>query len=832
MASGLVAKKIALFELKPENSEHQCRLKRKHAIRRKKYRGKERRIITCKGTSMIALSTSDEHLNLLKDSDDDTCSLSSHYYHQTCSDQLSASCSALFDLVSLESPESCSIFEHSSAQNAQDIPRSKRFIFKSSGSKDKKISNRLNIIDIDIEIKIEQKEQRNSSPLSVDVVSCEMPEYEPLNDEKRATDSIIKSEAIVSLAPSVSLTTETIRLKASLGDCPKEAKNDRSDYHCTKCSHDSPSSANVSNNEPVKHVSIHNKDSEVKANKGHTCDATSEVITRNGSPEPLYENIFSFVPPPPVTLRVPPLPPRRLFGDSFTTNYSCLPTDLSKERRNTHNLNNKNISSLKNSAASKLNEDTNQVKMQTTRLPVNDHIVEALKIEDTADCCTSSTTNKRRHITDHGGNLLSSATIKPETITCLNLKETTTTTAAVVTDPLDFVLRKSDDELELEGTNHENDDDEPYYEDLYDYYNGSELGNKSDVTNTILGLFRDQLNSLEQNVADEVEYCDCSTILTFMNPEIKRNSTPTNISPNVNCNQIDFQQFLSERASCQDSLSIRSYAIYDDCVGVEEAVLSNPSVDSEKELTDGNVNQYNISSSDDIVSQPKYCSSQIPTFASNTNTATTCQKNGFATNIMSTDYIKSKITKASTHGCWQKVTSSPVGAVTEASQKNPYSSTHPLTSARQASTLSSNLLSMFPSLSTSKTKLVEPKGEANKEQFEQESAEASHVQNGRPSSSSTQVIAENERNVSKTTIAETSGANLGSLYSCGLFNTTSYNGIYKCSKPRFGGRPIIAHPLDNEQGYVDNQEKNNDDDAHICQRSDDAHERNEKGKMG
>lgn len=848
MASGLVAKKIALFELKPQSLEQQCRLKRKHAIRRKKYRGKERRIVTREGTSMIALSTSDEHLNLLlKDSDEDTCSSSLHY-HQSCSSHLSASCSALFDLVSVES-SSESGGTADDTTHMEIIPRSKRLIFKSSGTKDNKISKRLNIIDIDIEIKIEQKEQRNGSPVTIDVIPCGGDEYEQFCDSV-GKKGFLKSGTIAALPP-VAVTTDRIRLTASVDDSTHVTKDHSANYHCTKCSHDATIPANDNNNELLKDGSSNNKDYSKRTNKVTSCSGNDNKGIKNSnnfSPEPLYENIFSFVPPPPVSLGAPPLPPKRLFGDSFTTNYSCLPAaGLSEYKRKTEILDNKTISPTscaKNSA----NKDKKAIKSPPLIVPsfAQTEKTELANISSASNCskkltmktttaddadCRYPKTNKTEYITGHSGNSLSSTIKAVETIPASCPNESTTKAAR---DSPVVCPHQNDDNKEFSGvsaTDHDNDefvdgedDEEPYYEDLYDYCNGSEIGNGTGSTNPILELFREQLNSLEQNAEDDVEYCDCSTIMALMK---NTDTTTTTENSNKLHNNDQDQHF--------DTSSLISYEIYDDCFGVETMVSNQKSAAEYKDKNAYRSKPCDISNEDGI---------ECVTKSDNLRkTTTTCRTAGSPTSSHSlTDFFKAKVTKASTPRCWRKVTSSSDLADSGRSgggdhvvvAKAAYSSSPSLTTESHQQS-SSNHLSMLPSLSSSKTKLAESKeitkNNAHREHpyaYDHESAPEESVQK-----EASQVITENERNVSRTKNMNRTTTNNASPYSYGIFNHNN-NGFYTGSKPRFGGRPVIAHPLDANDAE-DDQGKNNESDnnvADIYQNSKEQEHRRKRNKKG
>lgn len=764
MASGIVAKKIALFEIKPNSFEQQCRLKRKHAIRRKKYRGKERRVVTHEGTSMIALSTSEEHLNQLKGSDED---IPTSIHHQPCSSQFSASCSALFDLVSVESSSDSGTMIEDKTQ-MEIIPRSKRVVLKSTSIEN--FSKRLNIIDIDIEIKIEKKEQRSRSP-SIDITSCSE-EYEPLLElDSVPANNFHGSTKSAPGAPVAVTTTDRIRLKASLED-DSNAEARLANYYCLKCSHSSSADYQQINKGSKK-----NKKNSIKNNK--------EDHNGKSSPEPLYENVFTCAPPPPVSLGAPPLPPKRLFGDSFTTNYSCLPAAYSKERKNAQITNNKenddgtssteetSVSFKTKGTAAAFETETTIIKEKNegeNKSSADNDAHNKLTIETTT---AGSTSDEEIRNTDHvtdlsgaGGNLGN-----------LLLLATTRTTKEDTTTNSDAIC------LDNEPLENGDEEEEPFYEDLYDYCNGSENGNNSNNTSAaalidpLLELFRDQLTSLEQNVEDDVEYSDCSTILA------KTSTTTTTIDGKINSDLRPKVALVGEHEA-----TLRPDEIYDDCFGVE--TTQNPSCNNGNAASKAYCDATNDGG---IACLTKYGNKGKSVTGSPAIATLT------ASHILN-EYIKSKVTttKGATPG-WRNVTSSA-----ESTKKAITSSSSP-----PAPITSSALLSVFSSLSASKTKLPD--------NYESEEC----VQN--QTSTSQQVIAENERNVNKTKKSTASNSCTYALHS-------NHNG--NLSKPRFGGRPVVAHLVESgdaavvgdEVDQVRNKKGENEYQEHL------GHKQNKKGK--
>lgn len=178
MASGLVAKKIALFEPKKRSSENVvCRLKRKHAIRRKRF-SRDRRL-----TSEPQLFSSDSDENLHLDNP--------NLFHQTSSAQvassLSASCSALLDLIynSRNQEKYPTAYDIEEPQTIlQSLPmisiKDKKILCRTS-SLEEAFPARLNIIDIDIEIRVEKKQSsRPSSPVNDVDSDPVLDAYEPM----------------------------------------------------------------------------------------------------------------------------------------------------------------------------------------------------------------------------------------------------------------------------------------------------------------------------------------------------------------------------------------------------------------------------------------------------------------------------------------------------------------------------------------------------------------------------------------------------------------------------------------------------------------------------
>jgi hypothetical protein len=263
MASGLVAKKIALFELKPPKpiTEQNCRLKRKHAIRRKRYHRRERTLSGTLDDSLRSLRASEEYLDRLENAS------KGPYSSYAVANSFSSSCSALLDLIYNSERQVPKALDQTTSPQSMNF-HDKRFLCRTS-SLDEAIPARLNIIDIDIEIRVGIS--RTPSPPK-DL-------YEPVGVPDLSSIEKIKLTATMESNSSRSSSNYTGSERKSRNLCINRINGESSphapNYYCTSCG---------------------------------TYNTNKDTLT-----EHIYEN-FALIPPP--------RPPKRFFGGSLSSNYN------------------------------------------------------------------------------------------------------------------------------------------------------------------------------------------------------------------------------------------------------------------------------------------------------------------------------------------------------------------------------------------------------------------------------------------------------------------------------------------------------------------------------